>query len=187
MRLSNIEIKDIHNGLYREIVDRSSKLLVLNTEGGQQINILLGVARRETTTENYIVARTPHRYLHQAHIAICYDYLLRDFNIVKHRFGADNISFKSINEINEVLLEQFIDMGFGRYDAYYIISKLCRCFSLTTDEPIFFSRQSPYGGTMYDLRINGENTTDATVYIGKGIDTMTPIKKEIKHHFLNQF
>lgn len=74
MRLSNIEIKDIHNGLYREIVDRSSKLLVLNTEGGQQINILLGVARRETPTQNHIVAlRTPHRYLYQVHIAIYYD------------------------------------------------------------------------------------------------------------------
>tara|TARA_R110002020_G_scaffold113236_4_gene260302 strand:- start:2565 stop:3116 length:552 start_codon:yes stop_codon:yes gene_type:complete len=183
MRLTDIEIKDIHNGLYRNN-DTNSKLLVLNTEGGPQINILLGVGRRETPTQNDIVVlRTPHRYLYQAHIAICYDFLLRDFNIVKHRFGADGRRFNSINQINEVLLEQFIDMGFGRYDAYYIISKLCRCFSLTTDEPIFFSRQSPYGGTMYDLHINGENTTDATVYIGKGIDTMTPIKKEIKHHF----
>jgi hypothetical protein len=38
---------------------------------------------------------------------------------------------------------------------------------------------------MYDLHINGENTTDSTVYIGKGIDTIAPIKKEIKHRFLS--
>jgi len=185
MRLIDIEIKDIHSGLYRDDIDTSSKLLVLYIEGGDRINILLGVGIRETPVQLYhVVLRTPNRYLHQAHIAICYDFLLRNITLVKHRFGADNTSFKSINQINEVLLEQFIDMGFYRYDAYYIISKLCRCFSLTTGEPIFFSRQSPYGGTMYDLHIKSENTTDATVYIGKGIDTIAPIKKEIKHRFL---
>ena len=186
MRLTNVEIKDIHHGLYRDGIDRNSKLLVLNTEGGEQINILLGVGKRLNITDYGGTAlRTSTRYLYQAHIAICYDFLLRDFNIVKHRFGADGRRFNSINQINKVLLEQFIDMGFGRYDTYYIISKICRCFGLTTGENIFFSRQLPYGGTMYDLHINGENTTDATVYIGKGIDTITPIKKEIKHHFLN--
>ena len=188
MRLTDVEIKDVYRGLYRDDIDTNSKLLVLNTEGGPQINILLGVGRGlrlNTTDYDSIVLRTPSRYLHQAHIAIIYNFLLTDFNIVKHRFGADNISLNSINQINKVLFEQFIDMGFGRYDTYYIISKICRCFGLTTGETIFFSRQSPYGGTIRDLHINGENTTDATVYIGKGIDTITPIKKEIKHHFLN--
>lgn len=184
MRLTNIEIKDIHNGLYRGI-DTNSKFLVLNTEGGPQINILLGVGRRETPTQNDIVVlRTPHRYLYQAHIAICYDFLLRDFNIVKHRFGADGRRFNSINQINKVLLEQFIDMGFGRYDVYYIISEFCRCYAMTTGETIFFSRQLPYGGTMYDLHVSGENTTDSTRYFGHGIDTITPIKINLKHNFL---
>jgi len=192
MRLTNIEIKDIYRGLYRDDIDTNSRLLVLNTEGGPQINILLGVGRMVTPqsqeNNNYyetVVLRTPHRYLYQAHIAICYDFLLRGFNIVKHRFGADGRRYNSINQINEVLLEQFIDMGFGRYDTHYIISKICRCFSLTTDETIFFSRQLPYGGTMYDLHMNGENVSDSTIYIGKGIDTITPIKKFIKHNFLN--
>ena len=185
MRLTDIEIKDIHHGLYRNGIDTNSKLLVLHTEGGEQINILLGVGRRESAVFESMVTRVPNRYLHQAHIAITYDFLLRNFSIVKHRFGADGRRFNSVNEINGILLEQFIDMGFGRYDAYYIISKICRCFGLTTGETIFFSRQSPYGGTMYDLHINGENTTDSTVYIGKGIDTIAPIKKEIKHRFLS--
>ena len=185
MRLTNIEIKDVYNGIHSDMLDRNSKLLVLNIDGGDRINILLGVGRRKSAVFESMVTRVPNRYLYQAHIAITYDFLLRNFSIVKHRFGADGRRFNSVNEINGILLEQFIDMGFGRYDAYYIISRLCRCFNLTTGEPIFFSRQSPYGGTMYDLHIKGENTTDATVYIGKGIDTITPIKKEIKHHFLS--
>lgn len=192
MRLTNIEIKDIYRGLYRDDIDTNSKLLVLNIEGGEQINILLGVVRMVTPqsqeNNNYyetVVLRTPHRYLHQAHIAICYDFLLRGFNIVKHRFGADGRRYNSINQINEVLLEQFIDMGFGRYDTHHIISKICRCFGLTTGETIFFSTQLPYGGTMYDLHIIGENITDASWYIGKGIDTITPFFRIKPHNFLN--
>ena len=188
MRLTNLEIKDIHRGTlvrYHDDIDRNSKLLVLHTEGGHRINILLGVGRRLTGQS------TPSRYLHQAHLAISYDFLLRRFSIVKNLMvpsystSSDGQWFNTINQINDVLLEQFIDMGFNRYDTYYIISKLCHCFNLTTGEHIFFSRQSPYGGTRYDLHINGENVTDATVYIGKGIDTITPIKKEIRHNFLN--
>ena len=185
MRLTNLEIKDVRRGtLVRDCddIDRNSKLLVLHTEGGHQINILLGVGRR---TLYDLALTTPSRYLYEAHLAITYDFLLRRFSIVKNRYGNDGQWFNTINQINGVLIDQFIDMGFNRYDTYYIISKLCHCFNLTTDEPIFFSRQSPYGGTMYDLHINGENATDATVYIGKGIDTITPIKKEIRHNFLN--
>ena len=199
MRLTNLEIKDIHRGTlvrYHDDIDRNSKLLVLHTEGGHRINILLGVGRSidlglSTLLERSLVLTTPSRYLHQAHLAISYDFLLRRFSIVKNLMvpsystSSDGQWFNTINQINDVLLEQFIDMGFNRCDTYYIISKLCHCFNLTTGEHIFFSRQSPYGGTRYDLHINGENVTDATVYIGKGIDTITPIKKEIRHNFLN--
>lgn len=184
MRLTNIEIKDIHKGLYRDILDRNSKLLVLNIDGGDRINILLGVGRRESAVFESMVTRVPNRYLYQAHIAITYDFLLRNFSIVKHRFGADGISFNSINQINKILLEQFIDMGFGMYDSLYIISEFCRCYAMTTNETIFFSRQLPYGGTMYDLHVSGENTTDSTRYFGHGIDTITPIKINLKHNFL---
>jgi len=196
MRLTNLEIKDVHRGTlvrYQDNIDRTSKLLVLHTEGGHQINILLGVGRRPprppglswNEMERSLALTTPSRYLYQAHLAISYDFLLRRFSIVKNRYGNDGQWFNTINQINDVLLDQFIDMGFNRYDTYYIISKLCHCFNLTTGEHIFFSRQSPYGGTRYDLHINGENVTDATVYIGKGIDTIAPIKKEIRHNFLN--
>ena len=184
MRLTNIEIKDIHKGLYRDILDRNSKLLVLNIDGGDRINILLGACRWESAVFESMVTRVPNRYLHQAHIAITYDFLLRNFSIVKHRFRADGIRFNSINQINKILLEQFIDMGFGMYDSLYIISEFCRCYAMTTGETIFFSRQLPYGGTMYDLHVSGENTTDSTRYFGYGIDTITPIKINLKHNFL---
>ncbi len=187
MRLTNIEIKDIHRGLYRDDINTNSKLLVLNLEEGEPIIIFLGVGRRRFPIRHDCTLETqvPLSYLHQAHIAITYDYLLRDFNIVKHRFGADGIRFNSINQINEVLSQQFIELGFGLYDAYHIISKICICFGLTTGETIFFSRQSPYGCTMYDLHINGENTTDSTRYFGGNMDTITPIKIKLKHNFLD--
>ena len=185
MRLSNVEIKDVYIGIRSDGVDRNSKVLVLHTECGYRINILLGVGRRSTPMVfESMLTRVPSRYLYQAHIAISYDFLLRNFSIVKHRFGADGIRFNSINQINKVLLEQFIDMGFGMYDSLHIISKFCRCFGLTTGETIVFSRQLPYGGTLYDLHINGENTTDATIYFGRGIDTITPKKINLKHNFL---
>lgn len=184
MRLSNIEIKDVYNGIHSNMLDRNSKLLVLNLEEGEPIIILLGVGRRESAVFESMVTRVPNRYLYQAHIAITYDFLLRNFSIVKHRFGADGTRFNSINQINKVLLEQFIDMGFGMYDSLRIISEFCRCYAMTTGETIFFSRQLPYGGTMYDLRVSGENTTDATRYFGHGIDTIKPIKINIRHNFL---
>ena len=56
---------------------------------------------------------------------------------------------------------------------------------MTTGEIILFSRLQPYGGTLYDLRVSGENTTDTTRYIGKGIDLMTPTKLILKHNFLS--
>mgnify|MGYP003638251050 CR=1 FL=1 len=186
MILSNIEIKDIHNGLYRDIIDRNSKLLVLHTESGDRINILLGVGRHDNFTAfESMVTRVPSRHLYQAHIVITYDFLLRNFSIVKHRFGADGTRFNSVNEINEVLSLQFIELGFDRFDTQHIISKISRCYNMTTGERIFFSRSQPYGGTLYDLHVSGENTTDATRYFGKGIDLMTPTKLILKHNFLS--
>lgn len=185
MILSNIEIKDVYNGIHSDMLDRNSKLLVLHTNSGHRMNILLGVGRRENAVFESMVTRVPNRYLYQAHIAIAYDFLLRNFSIVKHRFGADGRSFNSVNEINGVLSQQFIELGFGRYDALHIIGEISRCYAMTTGETILFSRQSPYGGTMYDLHINSENTTDATRYIGKGIDLMTPTKLILKHNFLS--
>ena len=185
MRLSNIEIKDVYNGIHSNMLDRNSKLLVIHTNGGHTINILLGVGRRESAVFESMVTRVPNRYLYQAHIAITYDFLLRNFSIVKHRFGADGTRFNSINQINKVLLEQFIDMGFGMYDSFHIIGEISRCYTMTTGEIILFSRLQPYGGTLYDLRVSGENTTDTTRYIGKGIDLMTPTKLILKHNFLS--
>ncbi len=185
MRLTNIEIKDIHRGLYRDDINTNSKLLVLNLEEGEPIIIFLGIGRRRFPIRHDCTLETqvPLSYLHQAHIAITYDYLLRDFNIVKHRFAADNTKFNSINGVNRLLLQQFLNMGFGRYDVHSIINKICECFSLTTDESIFFTRSLPFGCTRHDLHINGENSTDATRCIGEGIDTITPIKININHIF----
>ena len=75
MRLTNLEIKDVHRGTlvrYHDNIDRNSKLLVLHTEGGDKINILLGVGRSidlglSTLLERSLVLTTPSRYLHQAH------------------------------------------------------------------------------------------------------------------------
>ena len=185
MRLSNIEIKDVYNGIHSNMLDRNSKLLVIHTNGGHTINILLGVGRRESAVFESMVTRVPSRHLYQAHIVITYDFLLRNFSIVKHRFGADGTRFNSVNEINEVLSLQFIELGFDRFDTQHIISKISRCYNMTTGERIFFSRSQPYGGTLYDLHVSGENTTDATRYFGKGIDLMTPTKLILKHNFLS--
>lgn len=186
MRLTNIEIKNVTwyniNG-YR-VTYRNYRLLVLNTEDDKQINILLGIGCRWRSTDNCTLEpKVPIRYLHKVDIVITYDYLLREFLIVKHRFAADNTKFNSINGVNRLLLQQFLNMGFGRYDVHSIINKICECFNLTTDEPIFFTRSLPFGCTRHDLHINGENSTDATRCIGEGIDTITPIKINIKHIF----
>lgn len=180
MRLSNVEIREIVNPISG--INTSAKLLVLYLGDGGRFNILLGRGIDGPQLGEQIFA--PTRYMYEAHIVISYNVLLRDFLIEKHRFAADNTRFNSINEVNRLLSQQFIDMGFGRYDTYYIISKICECMSLTTDEPIFFTRNSPFGGTRYDLYINGENSTDAKRYIGKGIDTITPCLIPMKHNFL---
>lgn len=186
MRLSNIEIKDVYNGIRSDVLDRNYKLLVLHTEGGDPINILLGVGRRSTRMVfESMVTRVPSQYLYQAHIAIAYDFLLRNFSIVKHRFDVGGTRFNSVNEINGVLSRQFIELGFDRYDTLNVISKICQCYSLTTGERIFFTRSLSFGGTLYDLHRRGENTTDTTRYIGVGIDTMTPTKLIVKHNFLS--
>ena len=186
MRLSNVEIQEVVSHITG--INPSAKSLVLHLDDGSRFNILLGVGRQVRTIDGSQLTEeifTPTRYLYEAHIAISYDVLLRNFVIVKHRFAADNTRFNSINEVNRLLLQQFLNMGFGRYDVLYIVSKICECMSLTTNEPIFFTRNSPFGGTGYDLHINGENSTNAKRYIGKGIDTITPCLIPKKHNFLN--
>ena len=186
MRLSNVEIQEVVSPFTG--INPSAKSLVLYLDDGSRFNILLGIGRQVRTIDGLLSTEeifAPTRYLYEAHIAISYNVLLRDFVIVKHRFAADNTRFNSINEVNRLLSQQFLNIGFGRFDVLYIISKICECMSLTTDEPIFFTRNSPFGGTGYDLHINGENSTDAKRYIGKGIDTMTPCLTLIKHDFLN--
>ena len=186
MRLSSVEIREIviHRGF-----NTSSKSLVLHLHDGSRFNILLGIGKQIMTINGpHLLSQNldfmaPTRYMFEAHIAISYNFLLRNFLIVKHRFAADNTRFNSINEVNRLLSQQFLNMGFGRFDVLYIISKICECISLTTNEPIFFTRNSPFGGTGYDLHVNGENSTDATRYVGKGIDTITPTKIAIRHSF----
>ena len=179
MRISNVEIVGTNS---------ASKPLVLHLDDGGRFNILLGRGRQVRTIDGIQLVEgivAPVHFIYEAHIAICYDVLLRDFFIVKHRFAAANTRFNSINEVNRLLSQQFLNMGFGRLDVLYIISKICECISLTTDEPIFFTRNSPFGGTGYDLHINGESSIDAKRYIGKGIDTITPCLIPMKHNFLN--
>lgn len=186
MRLSNVEIQEVVSPITG--INPSAKSLVLHLDNGVRFNILLGIGRQERTIDGLQLVEesfAPTRFMYEAHIAISYNILLRDFVIVKHRFAADGTRFNSINGVNRLLSQQFLNMGFGRFDVLYIISKICECMSLTTDEPIFFTRNSPFGGTRYDLHINGENSTNAKRYIGKGIDTMTPCLTLIKHDFLN--
>tara|TARA_R110000868_G_scaffold99878_1_gene274722 strand:+ start:340 stop:903 length:564 start_codon:yes stop_codon:yes gene_type:complete len=185
MRLSSVEIREIvtHGGF-----NASSKSLVLHLDDGSRFNILLGIGRQVKFFDDCSVAlgeqiSAPTRHLYEAHIAIGYNVLLRNFFLVKHRFAADGTRFNSINEINRLLSQQFLNMGFGGYDVLYIISKICECISLTTGEPIFFTRNSPFGGTGYDLHINGEDSTNAKRYIGKGIDAITPCLIPIRHSF----
>jgi hypothetical protein len=186
MRLSNIEIREIVT--YREL-NPSSRSLVLHLHDGSRFNILLGIGKQIMTINGpHLLSQNldfmaPTRYMFEAHIAISYNFLLRNFLIVKHRFAADNTRFNSINEVNRLLSQQFLNMGFGRFDVLYIISKICECISLTTNEPIFFTRNSPFGGTGYDLYVNGEDSTNAKRYIGKGIDSITPCLIPIRHSF----
>ena len=185
MRISNVEIREIVTHIDGRI-NQSAKSLVLHLGDGGRFNILLVVGRQERTINGLQLVEesfAPISFMYEAHIAIVYDILLRKFLIVKHRFAAANTRFNSINEVNRLLSQQFLNMGFGRLDVLYIISKICECISLTTDEPIFFTRNSPFGGTGYDLHINGENSIDAKRYISKGIDTITPCLIPMKHNF----
>ena len=187
MRISNVEIREIVTHIDGRI-NQSAKSLVLHLGDGSRFNILLGVGRQAMTidgAQSTELIFTSIHSLYEAHIAISYNLLLRDFIIVKHRFAADNTRFNSINGVNRLLSQQFLNMGFEKFDVLHIISKICECISLTTDEPIFFTRNSPFGGTGYDLHINGENSIDSKRYIGKGIDTITPCLIPMKHNFLN--
>ena len=186
MRLSNVEIQEVVSSITG--INPSAKSLVLHLGDGGRFNILLGFGRQERTIDGLQLVEesfAPIHFMYEAHIAIVYDILLRNFLIVKHRFAAANTRFNSINEVNRLLSQQFLNMGFGRLDVLYIISKICECISLTTDEPIFFTRNLPFGGTGYDLHINGESSIDAKRYVGKGIDTITPCLIPMKHNFLN--
>ena len=186
MRLSNVEIREVVSPITG--INPSAKSLDLYLDDGSRFNILLGIGRQERTIDGLQLVEeifVPTLFMYEAHIAIVHDILLRDFVIVKNRFAAANTRFNSINGVNRLLSQQFLNMGFGKFDVLYIISKICECISLTTYEPIFFTRNSPFGGTGYDLHINGENSVDAKRYIGKGIDTITPCLIPMKHDFLN--
>ena len=80
MRLSNIEIKDMYYNYTRSIV-RKAKCLVLNIDDGQSINIVLGIRGRDSQRGSFI--DVPITSLFQSHIAISYDFLLRDFYLIK--------------------------------------------------------------------------------------------------------
>jgi hypothetical protein len=114
MRISNVEIREIDGR-----INQSAKSLVLHLDDGIRFNILLGVGRPQSTE---LIFTSIHS-LYEAHIAISYNLLLRDFIIVKHRFAADNTRFNSINGVNRLLSQQFLNMGFEKFDVLHIISK----------------------------------------------------------------
>ena len=178
MRLSNIEIKDMYYNYTRSIV-RKAKCLVLNIDDGQSINIVLGIRGRDSQRGSFI--DVPITSLFQSHIAISYDFLLRDFYLIKNRSHTCGVKFNSINEINELLSQQFLNMGFSVLEKNYIITKICECITLTTDEPIFFTRNFIFGATQRDLYVNGHNGD----IIRKNIDVFTPSPSLAKHNFLN--
>ena len=81
MRLSNIEIKDMYYNYTRSMV-KNAKCLVLNIDDGQSINILLGIRGKEIRgrdSQRGSFIDVPITSLFQSHIAISYDFLLRDF------------------------------------------------------------------------------------------------------------
>ena len=87
MRLSNVEIQEVVSHITG--INPPAKSLVLHLDDGSRFNILLGVGRQVRTIDGFQLTEesfAPTHYLYEAHIAISYSILLRDFVIVKHRF-----------------------------------------------------------------------------------------------------
>ena len=175
-----VSLEPIYHPLQRDRVSNTSKWVVINNgDASQIIKILVATTYRSFRSifhftynndlEEYEAIRTPDRNLHQAHLVITTDILLREFNVIKNRYGSDrNGSMTPDYFLNTYLKRVIGEMGYtNQYEVSLIMHGIIGALSFVTGEPIQF--------------VNGKYKTMRDLYYEKNLIRY----KQLKHNFLD--
>jgi hypothetical protein len=134
----NVRIENIQNPFSGR--DTNSKFIIIETNGITQ-KVLVGLTQREARGYGYDChsVSTPNKALHEATLVITTDYLLRRFNVVKNRYGSNDICGMNSKEFLNTELPRLIK-SMGYINPYYtssIETTIIQAISMITDEPIY--------------------------------------------------
>ena len=176
-----ISIENIRHRPQRERISDPSKFLVVE-EGSNMVKILIVQTYRTFRNGDYqqmgdmIGLYTPDKSLYEAHLAIGVDIVLRNFRIVKNRYGSDypdrDISSGIfLNNILWSLCHQIlgtIKTIYSEYEVRCLMTEIISVITMITGESIFFVDGK--WKTMRDICL------DKTIFIKR---------KSYKHNFTN--
>lgn len=171
-----VSLEPIYHPLQRDRISNTSKWVIINNGDASSIIKIL-VAATYTSfrinnsghNEEYEAIRTPDRNVYQAHLVITTDILLREFNVIKNRYGSDrNGSMTPDYFLNTYLKRVIGEMGYtNQYEVSLIMHGIIGALSFVTDEPIQF--------------VNGKYKTMRDLYYEKNLIRY----KQLKHNFLD--
>ena len=176
-----ITIEDIRHPLQAERISDTSKFLVIE-EGYNKVKILIAQTYRTFRNGDFqqmgdmIGLRTPTKSIYEAHLAISVDILVRNFRIVKNRYGGDypdrDISSDFfLNNTLSSLCRQILGTVknvFSEYEVRWLMAEIILVISAITGEMIF--------------SIDGKWKTGRDMYLDKNIFIK---RKTYKHNFVD--
>jgi len=167
-----VTIEPIYHPIYRDRIQEGAKWLVINKgDASPIIKILIATTFRSFNGDLVEVQaiRGGQRNLYEAHLVITTDILLREFNVIKNRYGSDrNGSMTPDYFLNTHLKRLIGEMGYtNQYGVSLIIHGIIGALSFITGESIQL--------------VNGKYKTMRDLYYEKNL-----IKyKQLKHNFLD--
>lgn len=176
-----ITIEDIRHPLQRERISNTSKFLVVE-EGSSRVKILIAQTYRTFMNGDFrhvggsMGLITPDKNLYEAHLAIGVDILVRNFRIIKNRYGIDypdrNISSDVfLNDTLWLLCHRILRIVkpiYSEYEVRLLMAEIISVVTTITGEMIFF--------------IDGEWKTSGSMYLDKNIFIK---RRTYKHNFVD--
>lgn len=176
-----ITIEDIRHPLQRERISNTSKFVVIE-EGDSKIKILIATTYRSFRNGDFnqrgdiVGLHTPDKNLYEASLAIGVDIALRNFMVVKNRYGRDSRgelidSDVFLENMLRALCRQMIGSikyTVSEFEVQHLMAYIVSVISQITDEPIFM--------------VDGKWKTSRDIYLDKSLIIK---RKQYKHNFID--
>jgi hypothetical protein len=136
-----VSIKGVRD-TFRNCISEHSKWVIIEDDFHYgPVKILIGTTYRTFNHANGLSdmgVRTPQKSLHEAHIVITTDFVLREFNVIKNRYGSDGYRGMTSDHFLNFHLDVVIkSMGYSNpYEIELIKHAIVSAICMVTDETI---------------------------------------------------